>query len=163
LTRPASRNSGLAGNPSMHEPSREVASAILVGTCGRILLQQRDDVPDILYPGMIGLFGGHREGNESFLACAQREIEEEIGYKVLPGWLEPLVSLRMDYPANGAVQGAYYVLRGVPVDRLVVTEGSLLAVAYSELPSLLHRMTPSACFVTRVFMMQTGQGGVTLR
>jgi 8-oxo-dGTP diphosphatase len=138
----------------MSETSREVAAAILVGTCGRILLQQRDDVPGILYPGMIGLFGGHREGDETPLACAQREIEEEIGYRVLAERLEPLVAMRMEYPGNRTVQGSFYVLRGVPVEGLVVTEGSLLAVAPSDLANLLHRMTPSACFVARVFMLQ---------
>ena len=66
----------------MNETTREVAAAILVGTCGRVLLQQRDDVAGILYPGMIGLFGGHREGDETYLACVQREVEEEISYHV---------------------------------------------------------------------------------
>ena len=124
----------------MTETSREVAAAILVGTCGRILLQQRDDVPGILYPGMIGLFGGHREeGDETPLACAQREIEEEIGYRVPAERLEPLVTMRMEYPENRTVTGTFFVLRDVPVEGLVVTEGSLLAVAPSELAGLLHR------------------------
>ena len=43
---------------------REVAGALLVDTLGRFLLQQRDDKPGIVEPGKIGLFGGHREGNE---------------------------------------------------------------------------------------------------
>ena len=141
----------------MTETSREVAAAILVGTCGRILLQQRDDVPGILYPGMIGLFGGHREGDETPLACAQREIEEEIGYRVPAEQLEPLFAMRMDYPENRTVIGSYFVLRGVPVEGLVVTEGSLLAVAPSDLGNLMHRMTPSACLVARVFLLQNGK------
>jgi 8-oxo-dGTP pyrophosphatase MutT (NUDIX family) len=29
---------------------------------------------------MIGLFGGHREGNETFLECVVREIYEEISH-----------------------------------------------------------------------------------
>ena len=60
----------------------------------------------------------------------------------------------MDYPNKSTVTGTFFVLRDVPVEGLVVTEGSLLAVAPSELGSLLHRMTPSACFVARVFMLQ---------
>jgi 8-oxo-dGTP diphosphatase len=43
---------------------REIACAILVDTLGRLLLQRRDDIPGILFPGRIGLFGGHREGND---------------------------------------------------------------------------------------------------
>ena len=138
----------------MSETSREVAAAILVGTCGRILLQQRDDVPGILYPGMIGLFGGHREGDETPLACALREIEEEIGYRVAPERLEPLVTLRLTYPDSSLVTGSFFILRDVPVETLVVTEGSLLAVQAFELPDLLRRMTPSACLITRLFMLR---------
>jgi hypothetical protein len=42
---------------------REIACAIIVDAQGRFLLQQRDDVPGILQPGKVGLFGGHRENN----------------------------------------------------------------------------------------------------
>ena len=56
------------------QSAREVAGAILIATSGRLLLQQRDDVAGILYPGMIGLFGGHREGAETFLECVVREV-----------------------------------------------------------------------------------------
>ena len=46
---------------------REIACALIIDTCGRFLLQQRDDIPGIVCPGMVGLFGGHREGDETFL------------------------------------------------------------------------------------------------
>src|ERR1700739_923935 len=60
----------------------EFACAILIDTKGCFLLQQRDDISGILCPGRTGLFGGHREGNESYLQCVVREIYEEIGYFV---------------------------------------------------------------------------------
>lgn len=139
----------------MRETTREVAAALLIGTCGRVLLQQRDDVPGILYPGMIGLFGGHREGEESFLDCVQREIEEEIGFSVPREAFEEMVTMRVAYPEGSCVQGTYYIVRSaVPTDELVVTEGSLKPVSIAELPGLLHRLTPSACFVARLFLMQ---------
>lgn len=147
----------------MAEITREVAAAVLIGTCGRVLLQQRDDVPGILYPGMIGLFGGHREGDETPLACALREIEEEIGYRISPERLRPIVQMRMDYPDARVVQGSYFFASGIPSEGLVVTEGSLLAVTLDELSRHIHRMTPSACFVTQVFLLQRerflGSGG----
>jgi hypothetical protein len=34
-----------------------------------------------------------------------------------------------------------------------VTEGTALVATRDELPALLPRMTPSACYVTRLFMM----------
>jgi len=50
--------------PSRH---RDISFAILIDNQGRFLFQQRDDVPGIVALGKIGLFGGHREGNETFL------------------------------------------------------------------------------------------------
>ena len=58
-------------NPSGH---RQVACAILIDTCGRFLLQQRDDIVGILHPGKVGLFGGYREGDETFLDASEREF-----------------------------------------------------------------------------------------
>ena len=66
-------------NASRHS---EIACAILIDTSRRFLLQQRDDVAGILHPGKVSLFGGHREGDETFLQCAVREIHEEISYFV---------------------------------------------------------------------------------
>ena len=77
-------------NASRH---REIACAIIIDTSGRFLLQQRDDVVSILHPGKVGLFGGHREGDETFLECVVREIYEEISYFVLAERFEYLVSL----------------------------------------------------------------------
>src|SRR5215468_6548023 len=71
---------------------REVAAALLIDTRGRFLLQQRDNVPGILFPGKIGLFGGHREGDETFLECAVREVHEEISYFISPERFEHLAS-----------------------------------------------------------------------
>jgi 8-oxo-dGTP diphosphatase len=143
---------------TLSETTREVAAALLLGTCGRVLLQQRDDVPGILYPGMIGLFGGHREGGETFLACVQREVEEETGFRVAPECFEEVVTLVIGYPDGSTVKGAYFLVRDVPTDRLVITEGSLVPVAVGELAGLLHRMTPSACFTARLFLLADQQG-----
>jgi len=135
------------------EPYREVAAAIIVGTCGRLLLQQRDDIPGLLYGGLFGLFGGHKEGIETPIETVQREIEEETGLAFDAERFEPLVNFSVTYPAGGGMQGAYYVLRNVPLADVVITEGSPLVIAQSELPAILGRMTPSACYVARLFMM----------
>lgn len=134
------------------EPFREVAAAILVGTCGRLLLQQRDDIPGLLYAGLVGLFGGHKEGSETPIETVRREIEEETGLVFPPERFELLVEVRAAYPAGGGLAGSYYVLRGVPIAEAVVTEGSALVIEQAELPALLARMTPSTCYVSRLFM-----------
>jgi len=44
------------------------------------LLQLRDDVDTIIYPGHWGLFGGHVEAGEAPEQAVLRELEEEIGW-----------------------------------------------------------------------------------
>ena len=48
--------------------------------CGdKLLTILRDDKPDIPWPNMWELPGGGREGDESPLECAAREVYEELG------------------------------------------------------------------------------------
>ena len=60
----------------------EVAIAILYRD-GKFLLQLRDDIPGIAYPGCWALFGGHIEPGEIPEIALKRELQEEIGYDVL--------------------------------------------------------------------------------
>lgn len=57
----------------------EVALAILYQE-DKFLMQLRDDIPGIAYPGVWGFFGGHLERGESPRVALQRELKEEIGY-----------------------------------------------------------------------------------
>lgn len=63
------------------------AAALLVDEQGRYLMQIRDDVPHILHPGALGLFGGAIEPGEDADAAVRRELDEEIG--LVPGDLRP--------------------------------------------------------------------------
>jgi 8-oxo-dGTP diphosphatase len=60
----------------------EVAVCILHTPDDRFLLQLRDDVPNIIYPGCWGLFGGHIEAGETPEIAVVREIQEEISYNL---------------------------------------------------------------------------------
>jgi len=57
----------------------EVAIAILHQN-NTFLMQLRDDIPGIAYPGHWGFFGGHLDPGETPAAAVHRELLEEIGY-----------------------------------------------------------------------------------
>lgn len=140
---------------------REAAAALIIDTRGRFLLQQRDNIPGILFPGKIGLFGGHREGNETFLQCAVREVHEEISYFIPAERFEHLASFRGPDPyiAGGTLWRELYVIRGVPVERLRVTEGTLFIAEMKDVPALTPRLAPSAHDAIRMFLTGAGAAG----
>ncbi|MEH2392003.1 MAG: NUDIX hydrolase [Nostoc sp.] len=69
----------------MNNQPIHVAIAILYQK-NKFLMQLRDNIPGILYPGYWGLFGGHIEPDETPDLAVKREILEEIGY--LPSFVE---------------------------------------------------------------------------
>ena len=141
------------GNEGMNSTEhREVACAILIDTRGHFLLQQRDDVVGILHPGKVGLFGGHREGDETLLDCVVRELSEELTYFVPPDRFKHLASAdRRDIDADsGSFSGDLFIARDIPVDALVVTEGSLLVVSRDEVITMDQKLTPTARFAMQL-------------
>jgi 8-oxo-dGTP diphosphatase len=137
---------------------REFACAILIDTLDRFLLQQRDDVPGVFQRGKIGLFGGHREGDETYLQCIVREIHEEVSYFLPPESFIHLTSFDGDDidVVGGTVHGEFFVARGVPVERLIVTEGSLLIVEPNGLFLVEHRLSPSGKIGMKAFLERRG-------
>ena len=134
-------------------PHREIACAIIIDTAGRFLFQQRDNVPGIFQPGKVTLFGGHREGDESFLECVAREIHEEISYFVPAERFEYLVTFDgADIDADGgSIRAEFFVARDIPLERLAVTEGSLQIAEPDEIIKLEHKLTPLARFALKIF------------
>jgi 8-oxo-dGTP pyrophosphatase MutT (NUDIX family) len=127
---------------------REIASAVLVDTNGRLLLQLRDDIPSIIFPGKVGLFGGHREADETFLECVVREVHEELSYYLPPErfeFIERRFGPDSEVP-GGTVRAEFFVARDVPVDKVKVTEGSLKLAVASELGAIEDALTPTAKF-----------------
>jgi 8-oxo-dGTP diphosphatase len=104
-----------------HEGSVEVAIAILYHE-GMFLMQLRDDIPGIFYPGHWALFGGHIEPGESSDIAVKRELLEEIGYT------PPGLTLFRDYADEKAVRHVYCGALGVGLDQLVLGEGADMAL-----------------------------------
>lgn len=75
----------------LSEGRRPVAGAVLLHHDGRVLLQHRDDKPDIDSPGQWSLFGGGLDEDETPQAAMCRELGEEIDFS--PTAYRPLLLL----------------------------------------------------------------------
>ncbi|HEU4752176.1 MAG TPA: NUDIX domain-containing protein [Armatimonadota bacterium] len=120
-------------------PPRVRVAGVILYREGRVLLQHRDDRPDIVYPGAWAIFGGHVEADEDPETAARREIEEELGLR-LDGPLD-LVA-RQELP--GRQRTIFAAPLPVPPDQLTLHEGQGMALlsradlaAYNVVPS--HR------------------------
>jgi 8-oxo-dGTP pyrophosphatase MutT (NUDIX family) len=83
----------------------------------RFLMQLRDDISGILYPGHWGLFGGHLEVGESPAVGLEREILEELNYQII----NP--SKFGCYADTQVVRHIFYAPLEVSVNTLVLGEG----------------------------------------
>ncbi|MGB3202375.1 MAG: NUDIX hydrolase [Nodosilinea sp.] len=94
----------------------EVAIAILYQG-DRFLMQLRDDIPNIAWPGHWAFFGGHLEPGESPEVAVYRELREEIGYDASQ------LTLFDRLEDHAVVRYVYHGPLVVPVATLVLTEG----------------------------------------
>jgi 8-oxo-dGTP diphosphatase len=89
----------------------------------RVLLQHRDDNPDIAFPGAWAFFGGHGEPGETPDETARRELQEELGL-TLDGPLEPFYHNVED----GRERTIFKAPLTVPLESLRQTEGQGMAL-----------------------------------
>lgn len=138
----------------MAQRHREIAFAIVIDKQGHLLLQQRDDIPGIIAPGKIGFFGGHREGDETFLQCVVRELHEETSIHLPADRFEHFKIYRgPDLEVSGGTMNAEgFIVRDVPVGEVSVTEGSLFIAKREEIPALMPRITSLAQLALRDFL-----------
>jgi len=94
----------------------EVAIAILY-TSDRFLMQLRDNIPGIVYPGCWGLFGGHLERQELPEVALKRELIEEINYS------PPSLSPFRRYQNSDVIRHVYHAPLTVELNQLVLGEG----------------------------------------
>lgn len=104
------------------------AGAILVNARGEMLLQQRDNKPELLYPGCWSTFGGAVEADETPHEAIRRELLEEIE-------LEPSLTLWQTFTHEYIYQGrptlveqyVYYGAVDLEADEIALNEGQALA------------------------------------
>ncbi|RCJ41632.1 NUDIX hydrolase [Nostoc punctiforme NIES-2108] len=109
----------------MNNQQVHVAIAILYQK-NKFLMQLRDNIPGILYPGYWALFGGHIEPGETPDVAVKREILEEIGYD-----LSPFLEFGC-YPNERVVRHVFHAPLLVELNQLVLNEGWDMALFTPE-------------------------------
>lgn len=72
----------------MHDESAFTGAKLALFHAGRLVVYLRDDKPGIPYPACWDFPGGGREGDESPVECALRELEEEFAIRLDAGRIE---------------------------------------------------------------------------
>ncbi|MBD2185883.1 NUDIX hydrolase [Planktothrix sp. FACHB-1355] len=100
----------------MSKELAQVAIAILYRD-NQFLMQLRDNIPNIVYPGHWAFFGGHIEPEEDPEDAVKRELLEEIGYA------PSTVSFFAHYRDSKVLRHVFYAPLTVELEDLVLGEG----------------------------------------
>ena len=123
-------------------------AALLVLEDSRYIMQLRDDLPNIWYPGHWGLFGGGVDDGEDELAALRRELREELELEVTEA--RPFVTI--DYNLRSIGLDCYfrrYYEIPVTIDawsRVVLHEGSDVRALTGDEALSLPRISPYDAF-----------------
>jgi 8-oxo-dGTP pyrophosphatase MutT (NUDIX family) len=129
-----------------HAPltTSDAAAALLVLEDQRYLLQLRDDIPPIWYPGHWGLFGGGVDAGEDAVAALRRELREELDLDMA----EARHFVRFEFDLTSMGLGRYFrAYYEVPVtlaafDRLTLHEGADMCALSGDEALALPCMSP---------------------
>jgi 8-oxo-dGTP pyrophosphatase MutT (NUDIX family) len=126
-------------------PDDAVAALIQPGK-GRYLMQLRDPLDWIFFPGHWGLFGGAIEKGENDIEALQRELEEELSLKVAAEDIEYFTRIDLDFSFAGREMIRRDFFR-IEVDEkilpsLKLSEGADVRVFSGEEILLEPRVTP---------------------
>jgi 8-oxo-dGTP pyrophosphatase MutT (NUDIX family) len=103
---------------TVHSSNRPQVAIAILHQDGQFLMQLRDDIPTILYPGHWALFGGHLEPGETTDTAIRRELLEEIGY------VPPLLSPFGCYEDSRVIRHVYHGRVTIGLESLVLNEGA---------------------------------------
>lgn len=117
------------------------ASVAIITHQGKYLLQCRDSIDGIFYPGYWSLFGGAAEKDESPSQTVHREVREELNTLINPVYFSELKFNKNFWSENlELVTRTYFAcdLSSSDVKNLVLNEGYDYAfVEYSQMDRLL--------------------------
>jgi 8-oxo-dGTP pyrophosphatase MutT (NUDIX family) len=123
-------------------------AALLVLEDGRYIMQLRDDMPNIWYPGHWGLFGGGVDDGEDELTALHRELREELELEMTEARLFTTINYDLQPIGLHCYFRKYYE---VPVtvaawNRVVLHEGSDVRALMGDEALSLARISPYDAF-----------------
>lgn len=100
------------------------AHALLVIPQGKLILQQRDDRPGIVNPGLISMFGGTIKKSDNLATGLQRELSEELELKISPQNCHKLGIYKKTKELDGVDYTLHvYVIKDIDPTKLILHEG----------------------------------------
>jgi 8-oxo-dGTP pyrophosphatase MutT (NUDIX family) len=134
-------------------PTGDAAAAIISIEDGRYLLQLRDDIPGIFYPGFWGCFGGALSSGEEPANALRRELSEELEFE--PKDCPHFLSLDFDLRGiNGKKHYRHYYLATTTQaesGRFVLHEGAAMKLfTPAEIFSIVN-LTPYDAFALWIY------------
>jgi 8-oxo-dGTP diphosphatase len=129
------------------DPSH-AAAALIVVDGDRFLLQHRDDIAGILYPGCWGCFGGARDAGESAEEALRRELKEELNLDIDCAEYFTAVNYDFNFCGKGMTLREYYTvpIAAGALDALVLGEGQGMAAMTSQQVFALPNVIPFDLF-----------------
>ena len=101
--------------------------ALLLTTVGEVIVQHRDDIPQILWPDSLSTFGGGVEGDESLDEALAREMKEELDIDINDYEYEFYQTFEQRIgnheEASGDIDCHIYLIYDVDTDKLNILEG----------------------------------------
>jgi mutator protein MutT len=120
----------------------DAAVAIIVLEDGRYLMQLRDQIPGIFFPGHWGLFGGAMDPGETAEAALKRELREELAVEI--EHMSYFTEITFDFPVHGRILRRFYEVP-VPMakfESMVLGEGAAMRAFPAAAIMTELRVTP---------------------
>jgi 8-oxo-dGTP pyrophosphatase MutT (NUDIX family) len=146
-------------NPRRKLCPADASAALIRQADGRYLMQFRDVLPGVFYPGHWGCFGGALEAGETPREGLMREVQEEIGYRPPQEAITDFTSVTFDFSFCGlGIIHRWYFLIDLPdgvETSLVLGEGfTMKAWALDDLLTC-ERIVPYDSFALWLLRNQT--------
>jgi 8-oxo-dGTP pyrophosphatase MutT (NUDIX family) len=118
----------------------DAVAAIIITESGRYVLQHRDDLPQIWYPGHWGCFGGALEAGEDPIQALEREIAEELELEVRQAEYFTRFDFDLSRLGMTTFYREYYVVRITEADLASAKLHEGQAVRAFDGKTLLHEL-----------------------